>query len=211
MEKIKTEDIDVLNTNITNYKIIFLGDRTVGKTSIIKCFNEKKFEESAVCTVGIDFVIKFIKRKDKKYKLDIWDTSGQERYKCLAESYCKNADGVIFVFDITNKQSMDNIKYWYNKIIESENINNLACVLVGNKSDLPNQMDTNTISFTQKYNMKYIQVSAKNNINIDEIFVIILDELIKKEKARQKEKSLKRGVSLSNAKPVEKKKCCLSK
>ena len=176
MEEENSED-----KNIYTYKIILIGDSFVGKTSLIIRFCDEQFNESGVATVGIDTKTKFVKRKEKKIELQIWDTAGQEKFRSLATSCCNQMDGIVFVYDIGNKDSFRNIKIWYNNLKEIVDLTKVGVVLVGNKCDIPEpQVDKNTAQeFANNYSMPFIESSAKNNKNVNEIFTNIIDEMVK--------------------------------
>ena len=117
-------------------KVILLGESSVGKTCIMFRFIEDKFSDR-VASIGTQFGKKTIEINDEKITFAIWDTSGQEKYRALAKQYYKDAQVIIFVYDITNKKSFDNIKnYWYNETKENVEEDNVIFCLVGNKNDL---------------------------------------------------------------------------
>ena len=129
--------------------------------------------------MGLDFKIKTIKIDDKYIKLQLWDTGGQERFKTITRSYYRGSHGIIMIFDITSRNSFDNIKNWLEEINKySENI---STILVGNKIDLDDKRKITykeANEFAQMYNIKYIEVSAKNNININNIFEFLSKDLM---------------------------------
>jgi small GTP-binding protein len=134
MEKNKNKDNE---EKAIIFRIITLGDSGVGKSSIIKKYLTGVFEENNSSTVGINFSFKeLIINKSQKIKLKIIDTCGQEKFRSLSKTYFKNADGVLFVFGINDKESFDNIKEWMGYFNEHKTIENTPKVLVGNKCDL---------------------------------------------------------------------------
>jgi Ras-related protein Rab-8A len=154
---VEEEDDD--NQDILSYKIILLGDSTVGKTSLIIRFCDSKFNENCTSTVGVDTKTKYVRHNDKKIELDIWDTAGQERFKCLAKNCYQGADGIILMYDITQKKTFHNIKNWYNNIKDSMNINKVAMIILGNKSDLPNKEVTKEMGekFSEQYGLELLE------------------------------------------------------
>ena len=117
--------------------LILLGDGSVGKTSMIKMYAEKKFQQSHMATLGLDFVNKTYKPQgsDKEMLVKIWDTAGQERFRTLTQSFYKQAQGIIITFDVTNDESFRNVHGWMESI-SKHGVANVAMILVGNKCDL---------------------------------------------------------------------------
>ena len=166
---------------IYTYKIILIGDSFVGKTSLIIRFCDDKYESSGIATIGIDTKTKYVKRKDKKVELQIWDTAGQERFRSLSKSCCNAMDGIIFVYDMGNKETFKNIKVWYNNLKDIVDFKKVVVVLVGNKCDIekPEVGEDIVQEFCNKYDISFIEASAKNNINVSEIFTSLIDAMFK--------------------------------
>ena len=162
------------------FKIITLGDSGVGKTSIINRFINDSFNYDEKLTLGIKFSFQIIKLPNgKDVKLNIIDTSGQEKYRSLPTSYFRNVDAVLFVFDLNQKLSFENIQKWINTF--NENNNGKYCkkqYLVGNKNDLGQVVDQKLIDdFSQNNNLIYSGISAKTSNRVKELFEIIANEL----------------------------------
>ena len=171
-------------------RILLIGDTSVGKTSIIKRYIENKFDNNFISTVGCDFREKKIKINDKDLIINIMDTCGQERYYCITKSYYRNADGIIFVFDLSNKSSYNNINKWLTEAHECNN--EFKKILVGNKLDLVNIRDINketVINYAEKKNLKYYEVSALDGTNVNEIFREIAELIINDVNKNKREKS----------------------
>ena len=213
MPKLENIDEDDDNQDYLSYKIILLGDSTVGKTSLIIRFCDSKFNENTSSTIGVDTKTKYVKFNDKKIELEIWDTAGQERFKCLAKNCYQGADGIILMYDITQKKTFNNIKNWYNEIKNSMNIDKIALIIVGNKSDLPDIQVSKEISenFSEQYGIKLIEISCKENININEIFIFLIEKMMQLDsdyKQARKRGSTKLEENTFNLKRKSKKKCC---
>ena len=169
-------------------KIITLGDSHVGKSSLIIKFIDNKFTINYMSTIGFDLKCKTIQINNEEIKLIIHDTAGQERFRSLASNYIKNADGVLLVYDISDKNSFENIEKWMEDIIE-ESRNKIPIVLVGNKCDLKEQR-----SVTQKegedlaknYNIVFLETSCKNGDNVENCFKELTKQIIEKKKERKK-------------------------
>ena len=165
------------------YKILIIGDSGVGKSSIIVRYTEDTFSENMFSTIGVDFKIKTIDHNKKKIKLQIWDTAGQERFRTVTASYYRGAHAVIIVFDLTSMDSFLNVKHWIEEINNStcESHKNLHLILVGTKSDLISKIRVprdNIKSLVNKFNIEYVETSAKSNTGITDIFVKICDLLV---------------------------------
>ncbi|EGR28462.1 Ras family protein, putative [Ichthyophthirius multifiliis] len=159
-------------TTRVKHKIIFLGDQQVGKSCIIERFMYDVFDEKSHSTVGVDFLAKTLHTGDKSVRLQLWDTAGQERFRSLIPSYLRDANCAIIVFDVTTKESLDNIDKWI-KDYKDNRGTEAYCVLVANKIDLKLSRVITTETAQQKaqsLNMPYYEVSAKSGENILETF-----------------------------------------
>ena len=160
------------------FKLLLLGDSSVGKTSILLKYISNKFDESSISTVGVDYMDKIIDYNKFKIKLQIWDTSGEEKFRTITKNFYRNADGLLVVFDLTKKESYDHIRIWINEA--KENNDKLKTILIGNKLDLKDErivaIDV-AKQFAEKNNLKYIETSAKDGTNINESFQAIIDLL----------------------------------
>ena len=199
------------------FNILLLGDSSVGKTSLMLRFSKDLYEDNKVSTIGLALETKNIEINSQKITLNIYDTSGQERYHSLAKSYLRKVDGIIFVFDLTSEKSFDNIIKWLTTC--EDIIQDFQKIIVGNKMDLENrEIDIERAeNFSKKYKMKFFQTSAKNDINVERIFneiaKLILEskQKIKKievneiDKEKEDEKSQK-NIKLTNKKKKSKKK-----
>jgi small GTP-binding protein len=154
------------------FKIIVIGDTYVGKSCLTLRFINDEYRHSHESTIGVEFGTKTITIDDKKIKLQIWDTAGQEIFRSITRSYYRSSAGAILVFDLTNKISFQNIKRWLNDVKTYAN-ENTCIILVGNKCDLLNRDVSNyeIDEIIDEYNLDYVECSAKDNINIDKIFM----------------------------------------
>ena len=151
-------------------KIGLLGDEKVGKTSISNSFFGIKFKEDYIYTIGSDRFKKIQQLDDgEEVKLAVWDTAGQERFRSISLKAVRYVEGIILVFDVTNRKSFDNIKGWLSEI--QENIGNPIIILFGNKVDVDKEKwSLNEIeigSFAKENNLEYFEISAKNRKGID--------------------------------------------
>jgi small GTP-binding protein len=189
MEEDNEEDylnlIEKLEEYNTQHKYLFriclLGDSGVGKTSVLTRFCDNSFKENYNSTLGVDFRIVTLKYKDIISKLNIWDTAGQERFKSLAVNYLHNSHGFIFVFDLTNKESFENIVSWINLSFDT-NKNSIINFLIGNKCDRDSDrkvQQSEAELLAKEKNLHYLETSAKSDENIQKLFYYINYKLIK--------------------------------
>ena len=194
-------------------KLLLLGDSSVGKTSILLKYISNKFDESSISTVGVDYMDKIIDYNKFKIKLQIWDTSGEEKFRTITKNFYRNADGLLVVFDLTKKESYDHIKSWLDEA--KENNDKLKTILIGNKLDLKDErivaIDV-AKQFAEKNNLKYIETSAKDGTNINESFQTIIDLLFDGKSSEEiLHEFTKQDSSLSvvdDSMEVKKKKAC---
>ncbi len=199
-------------------KIVVIGDANVGKTNIIRRIMGEDFREMEA-TIGVEFMYINIKNIDKDdprktMSIQIWDTSGAERYKAITTTHIRGADGAYIVYDISNENSFNHLNYWYNCIKDAAD-NDIIIFLIGNKSDLIYEegrdvKKKDAIDFANKYKLQgYAECSAKNNENILETFKDFYNMIYNKNKNKIKEKN-KMKLDLMKPKKNDKNKnsCC---
>lgn len=163
------------NTNaspLAKYKLVFLGDQSVGKTSIITRFMYDKFDNTYQATIGIDFLSKTMYLEDRTVRLQLWDTAGQERFRSLIPSYIRDSSVAVVVFDVTNRQSFVNTARWIQEV-RTERGSDVIIFLVGNKTDLVDKRQVSVEEGDAKareFNVNYIETSAKAGYNIKSLF-----------------------------------------
>ena len=160
-----------------SYKILFLGDSTVGKTSLLIRYLEKKFDNS-MPTLGVDVRYKYIQYENKNIKLDLWDTAGQERFKSIISTYYKGAHGAIFMFDITNKGSFEKMKILIEEI--KEDLPDIKMIILENKIDLEDEREVSRElieEYQNSTNIEIIKTSSKTGEGIEEAFIALVKEL----------------------------------
>ena len=119
-------------------RLILLGDAGVGKTSIMEKFAKNKYEDTKDTTIGIKYETKIIKCKDKSYKIHLYDTAGQEKYKSIISSYYRLGKGFFVVFDLTSESSLNSVQNWMKEIQEKSPEPDPIIIILGNKNDLEN-------------------------------------------------------------------------
>ena len=166
--------------DLPELKVILVGDSGVGKTSLINVFIGEDFNENEVPTATGSFVVKDIEVENQKYSLNIWDTAGQEKYKHLTKLFYKGSSIVIFVFDVTNLLSFDNLQAWIDEVESIIDTNDYSFGIVGNKTDkIMNEQikEEKVAEFAEKNGVMYKLVSAKSN---PKGFTDLLKKLIQK-------------------------------
>ena len=163
------------------FKVIMLGDVAVGKTSLVTRFVDNEFKSAYHCTVGVEYKVKSLKIDPyTNVNLKIWDTCGEEKYRTITRQYYRDANGVVLVFDLTNKNSFDKLSGWLNDIKEY-GPKDTCIILVGNKSDVQDRklfLFEEGKKFAMNYKMPYIEVSAKNGTNVLSMFENITKKMI---------------------------------
>ena len=166
--------------DIRDLRIFFIGEPNVGKTCIIERFTGKKFEANSEPTIGVShYGIKAGVKNGHEITLDLWDVSGQERFKEIIKIYFKGAHGCFFVYDITNRDSFEKINEWFDRI--HKEVGDIPIILVGNKSDLEEERQVSTeegMNLAKEKNVKYFETSAKDNININAIFKAMSENIL---------------------------------
>jgi len=160
-------------------KLLLVGDSGVGKSSLLIKFADNIFDFSGVPTIGIDFKLKIININDKKVKLQLIDTAGQERFRSIVHAHFRNAEGLIFVFDLTNRESFENINYWLD-YAEKYNSKKPVKIIIGNKSDMIDKRQV-TKEELEKLKLPYFETSAKND-SVDEPFYNISKLIVEQKK-----------------------------
>jgi len=191
------------------FKILLIGDSGVGKSCLLLRFADNSWTDTHISTIGVDFKIKTLEIDGKTVKLQIWDTAGQERFRTITSSYYRGAQGIILVYDCTDKESFNNVKQWIGEIerYACENVNKL---LVGNKADLADerQVDTNVAKeFAESYGIPFIETSAKTSYNVEKCFVQMAAAIKKRMSSQSSSKSDDTIKDLDGSKPRREGKC----
>ncbi|KAL6749451.1 Rab8/RabE-family small GTPase [Haematococcus lacustris] len=169
-------------------KLLLIGDSGVGKSCVLLRFSDDSFTSSFITTIGIDFKIKKLVLDNKLVKMQIWDTAGQERFRTITSAYYRGAMGILLVYDITDEASFNNIRNWMRNIEQhaSDTVNK---ILVGNKSDMAEEKRAVPYSrgkaLADEYRIQFFETSAKENVNVEEVFTAIALDVMKRLQAEQ--------------------------
>ena len=164
------------NTGPT-FKVAFLGDSSVGKTSIVQRFYQQTFDFSMDNTIGASFVQKDLDTESGPVQLNIWDTAGQERYRSLVATYTRGCHGGIICFSYDSKQSFESLDTWVNELLK-QCAKNCIIYICGNKIDLaPEVSDDEVNKWISQKNYKFFKTSAKTGEGVDEMFISLAKDL----------------------------------
>merc|ERR1712226_551988 len=157
------------------FKLLIIGDAGVGKSSLLLRFADNTFTSAYINTIGVDFKIRTVTVEDKVIKLQIWDTAGQERFRTITATYYRGTHGVIVVYDVTDRDSFENVRRWMTEIDNNcdGGDNSVNRVLVGNKSDLVNDTKISreeAESFASGMGVQHFLTSAKSISSVNEMF-----------------------------------------
>ena len=164
-------------TTTYSYKLVVVGDPSVGKTSLIRRYANKKFEESYLPTIGADFTIKQIEiKKDntiKKIMLQIWDMGGHDRFQRIIDHYLAGANVGLVIFDLTRRETFNNVEKWLKDI--KSRCGEIPCFILANKCDLSDRiiLTDEVDAFAAKIGVEIFETSAKTGMNVDNVFELI--------------------------------------
>ena len=164
------------------FKIIIIGDSSTGKTNILSKYLNNNFEKNSKATIGVELGSKSFKIKNDSINCQIWDTAGQERYRSITTAYYKGAVGALVVYDITKKQTFENVDNWITELRNYAD-KKLSVILVGNKNDLDNEREVKKEQGEIKakdYGIAFLETSALNGTNIEIAFKTLVEEVYSK-------------------------------
>lgn len=170
----------------------------MGKSCCLLRFSEDSFTPSFITTIGIDFKIRTIELDGKRVKLQIWDTAGQERFRTITTAYYRGAMGILLVYDVTDERSFQNIRTWFSNV-EQHASEGVHKILIGNKCDWEEKRAVSTEQGQQladELGIPFLEVSAKNNINIEKAFYSLASDIKKGMDTSKTEQSGSQGVNI---------------
>ncbi|XP_072519384.1 ras-related protein Rab-41 isoform X4 [Salminus brasiliensis] len=157
---------------LRKFKLVFLGEQSVGKTSLITRFMYDSFDNTYQATIGIDFLSKTMYLEDRTIRLQLWDTAGQERFRSLIPSYIRDSAAAVVVYDIANLNSFQQTSKWIDDV-RTERGSDVIIMLVGNKTDLADKRQVSVEAAEKKareLSVMYIETSAKAGYNVKQLF-----------------------------------------
>lgn len=161
------------------FKVVLIGDSAVGKSQLLARFARNEFSVDSKATIGVEFQTKTLVIDNKTVKSQIWDTAAQERYRAVTSAYYRGAVGAMLVYDMTKRQSFDNMARWLEEL-RGHADQNLVIMLVGNKCDLGSLRAVPTEDaqeFAQRENLFFMETSALESTNVETAFFTVLTEI----------------------------------
>nr|AFK46874.1 unknown [Lotus japonicus] len=161
------------------FKIILIGDSGVGKSNILSRFTRNEFCLESKSTIGVEFATRTLQVEGKTVKAQIWDTAGQERYRAITSAYYRGAVGALLVYDITKRQTFDNVQRWLRELRDHAD-SNIVIMMAGNKSDLNHLRavsEDDGGALAEKDGLSFLETSALEATNIEKAFQTILTEI----------------------------------
>eukprot|EP00029_Vermamoeba_vermiformis_P000929 TRINITY_DN11099_c0_g1_i1.p1 TRINITY_DN11099_c0_g1~~TRINITY_DN11099_c0_g1_i1.p1 ORF type:complete len:199 (+),score=43.16 TRINITY_DN11099_c0_g1_i1:26-622(+) len=198
-----------MNSKIFQFKLVLLGESSVGKSSLVLRFVKGQFLEYQESTIGAAFLTQTVCLNDTTVKFEIWDTAGQERYHSLAPMYYRGAQAAIVVYDLTSKDSFERAKTWV-KELQRQGSPNIVIALSGNKLDLANKRQVDVAeaqAYADENGLLFYETSAKTSANVNELFVAIAKKLPKTASA-PRSNVIQPDVQGEGAAKAEKGGCC---
>ena len=206
-------------------KLLLIGESSVGKSCLLLRFSEDKFTDDFLPTIGIDFKVRHTVINDRKVKLQVWDTAGQEKFRTITKAYYRGAQGMLLVFDVTNWDSFDKVRNWMTSIQENTT-DPVTIYLVGNKCDVPfpkgeeeeeeGKQERPVRRITQEkaqelareFNVEYFETSARDGTNVESTFLRLAGAVLEKMPAQERREQ---GVTLAKTRKDPKdgrRSCC---
>ena len=205
------------------FKYIIIGDPSVGKSNLLMKFAHNKFTDEYQTTIGVEFGAKNIQLNDQIYRIQIWDTAGQENFRSITRAYFKNCVCAMIVYDITCRKSFEHIQNWLQDV-HDQSPKTVLTILIGNKIDLEDKRAISTDEgqeYATQNGLIFMETSAKTGEGVEEIFKISAEEIEKKMKQNYydlksetcgikqgKTNNIKLNDNDNNNKNKEKKGCC---
>lgn len=165
---------------LQKYKLVFLGEQSVGKTSIITRFMYDKFDATHKGTIGIDFLSKTMYLTDRTVRLQLWDTAGQERFRSLIPAYIRDSAVAVVVYDVTCRESFEQTNRWI-RDVKKERGDDVIIFLIGNKLDLSDMRQVSKEDGkikAKELGITFLETSAKVSHNVHFLFKKITEALV---------------------------------
>ncbi|KAF9581829.1 Ras- protein Rab-18 [Lunasporangiospora selenospora] len=166
---------------VATLKLLLIGSSGTGKSCLLARFVDGNFPDDSSATIGVDFKVKVIENEGKKYKLTIWDTAGQERFRTLTSSYYRGAQGVILVYDVSNRDSFNDLQIWLTELDTYCSSKEVVRMIVGNKVDKESSREVSKQEgqeFARKLQTLFVECSAKTKFGVQQAFDELVQQII---------------------------------
>jgi small GTP-binding protein len=160
-------------------KVIVVGNSNVGKSSLMHTYINGCFSKIQAMTIGFDFLVKNVLINNEIVRVQIWDTAGQERYRSIVSSYYRGSNATLIVYDVSNRESFNDIVKWLDMINCKSSYQNIPILLLGNKTDLEHRevSEQEGQEFAAMHDIMFMEVSAKSNVNVESAFTSVLQKI----------------------------------
>lgn len=182
----------------TQVQLIIVGESCVGKTSLLYKYTQGTFREQYISTIGLEYFLSEENINGNNISIKIWDTAGQEEYKSLTKNYFHNSDGIVVVYDVSQKSSFDKVQEWINSIQEYSD-KNVQIVLVGNKIDLEREVSKEEgEKFAESFEIPFFETSAKEDDSIKNVMKKLIENIINNKDLTKKGEKLSMDKNSNN-------------
>ncbi|NXL74875.1 RAB17 protein, partial [Leptocoma aspasia] len=192
------------------YKVVLVGSTSVGKSSLAYRYVGNHFRE-LLATVGCSFFTHTLELDEATVRLEIWDTAGQEKYQSVCHLYYRDAQAALLVYDIAKKQTLSRAKLWLEELEQRFLPNEIVIALVGNKTDLAAEREVTTEEgeeFARTKGLLFMETSAKSNHQVNDVFMAVVQELLRREKEKPSKPSPHERLTLDPGKRRARARCC---
>ncbi|KAF8883006.1 ras family-domain-containing protein [Infundibulicybe gibba] len=164
---------------VLNVKLLLIGNSSVGKSSLLLRFSDEQWlpEDESSATIGVDFRVHKMEIDGKKVKLSIWDTAGQERFRTITSSYYRGAQGIILVYDVSNRETFDALPRWFSEL-DTYVSSSVVKIVVGNKEHTRQVPTAEAEAFAERMDALFVETSAKTAHNVPAVFHDIVQRII---------------------------------
>jgi Ras-related protein Rab-1A len=200
--------------DLANYdclvKTIIIGDSGVGKSSLLYRYTDQDWNPHYIATIGVDFKVMTFERQNKVVKLQLWDTAGQERFRTITHAYYRGSHGIMIVYDVTNRESFENIKMWLDDV-KKYGADQVPMVLVGNKADMIRHREVSkeeADAFAAQLGCEHYEASAKDDVGVDNAFDKVVDHCLKQRSRIVNNPGVRPAIPLGGAVPMQQSSRC---
>lgn len=173
----------LVTDNVYKCKVVLLGDKSVGKSSLVKRFCQNEFLDKYDVTMGVAYSQKVLSHhSDNMIRMHIWDTAGEEKFRAMTSFYYKDADAVILVYDVSDENTFRNLNYWIGELNNRVDRKDVCIIIVGNKVELPPEKIKSDFviadDFAKRNGMKFFRTSAKTGEGVSEAFQYLVEKFV---------------------------------